>query len=209
MGMSTTNPKPIGLVIPTRFEATDILNRWTFRRHDGIYEGVIADRMILICISGVGREAARQAGYRLVAAGAGELVSVGFCGALVGDLKVGDLVTDRMISSDTPAATRAQREALKLKANAIAVDMETQAIIEAGTRKGVPIRILRVVSDRLEDDLSPLLGTGAFSIPKIALRLLNPAVWPLAALLRRHSAIARRRLAEALEELVRQPTAQS
>jgi len=77
--------------------------------------------------------------------------------------------------------------------------METQAVIEAGTRRGVPIRILRVIGDTYEDDLTPLLGSGQpFSIWRIALRLLNPRAWPLALRLRRQSQVASGKLVQAL-----------
>jgi nucleoside phosphorylase len=141
-----------------------------------------------------------MAAARLLAEGAGELVSMGFCGALVPELHVGDLVTDRIATVDKPARTEQERRAITERANAVAVDMETQAVIEEGTRRGVPIHILRVVSDEYRDDLTPLFGkSGKFSALHIAIRLLNPAVWPLAGRLRRQSLTARVRLAEALQ----------
>jgi nucleoside phosphorylase len=193
--------KPLGIVIPTRWEASDVLRRFHFKsRGRRFYQGAISGRTVFLCISGVGREAARRAAERLVSEGAGELVSLGFCGALVPDLKVGDLVTQRIATVDKPVRTPEERRALAARASAVAVDMETQAIIEEGTRRGVPIRLLRVVSDEFQDDLTPLFGRkGKFSGWMIVLRLLNPAAWPLAARLWRHSAIARARLAEALQ----------
>src|SRR5258706_1813387 len=123
--------------------------------------------------------AAVNASERLLASGVQELVSMGFCGALVPQLKVGDLITDRLITVDRPARTSEERRALSGRANAVAVDMETQAVIEAGTRSGVPIHILRIVSDEFGDDLTPLFGSnGSFSSWGIAVRLLNPKVWP-------------------------------
>lgn len=186
----------LGVVIPTRFEASALLSRYPFKSKKNIFEATIDGRRILVLVSGVGRERARQAAYLLVGMGAKELVSAGFCGALQPELNVGDLVTDRLITVDQPASTPEQRAALTQKVNAQAVDMETQAVIEAGTRCGVPIRVLRVVSDRVEDDLTPLLGTGEFSAIKIAFRLLNPLVWPLALKLRQQSQTARESLAQ-------------
>ncbi len=153
------------------------------------------ERSGYLCISGVGSEAARQAAYRLCALGVGELVSAGFCGALIPELQVGDLVSERLATSPTPIRTVKERQALTERANAVAVDMETQAVIEAGTRRGVPIRVCRVVSDRMEDDLTPLFGADSEFVPwRIGLRLLNPAVWPLANRLRKNSAIAQKSL---------------
>ena len=156
--------RPLGLVIPTRWEAHEIFRQFQFKRvkPKDLFRADIAGQEVIACLSGVGRQAAAQAADRLVAAGAKELVSMGFCGALIPNLKVGDLVTDRIISVDKPARTPDERRALTERANAIAVDMETQAVIESGTRRGVPIRILRVVSDEFTDDLAtPLFGPTA------------------------------------------------
>lgn len=193
----------LGIVIPTRIEAKSLLARFGFQKQGTLYHATANGRALLLAISGVGQNHARAAAHQLVDAGAKELVSMGFCGALTPDLEVGDLIQDRMATVDRPASSPAQRAAVTQKANAIAVDMETQAVIEAGTRRGVPIRVLRVVSDRSDDDLTLLLGTGDFSIGRIALRLLNPACWPLARKLQRQSAIARERLAEALSDFLK------
>jgi nucleoside phosphorylase len=192
----------LGVIVPTRWEARDIFRRFSFRKNSaGLYQTVVNGRSLLLCISGTGRAAARKAAARLVEAGAGELMSAGFCGALVPELKVGDLVTHRIATVDVPARTPGERQALTERANAVAVDMETQAVVEEATRRGVPIRVLRVVSDTFADDLTPLLGRSrSFSAWMIALHLLNPAVWPLAFRLKRQSGSAKAALAEALEQ---------
>jgi nucleoside phosphorylase len=200
--------KSIGLVVPTRWEAGPILRHLKMRLIAKNLFGVKQkDQTVWLRISGVGRENARQAADRLcVNQTVDILASVGFCGALVPTLKVGDIIRDRMVTVDIPAKTPLEREALTQRANAVAVDMETQAVIEAGTLRGVPIRILRVISDQFADDLTPLFGSGGeFSPLKIALRLLNPSVWPLAARLRRQSAMASRQLIIALDAWLENP----
>lgn len=194
--------KSIGIVIATRWEASAVLKAFGFKKvGPKLYQTRVGERTDYLCISGVGKEAARQAAYRLCAMGVGELVSAGFCGALVPELQVGDRVTERLATSVTPVRTAKERQALTMRANAIAVDMETQAVTEAGTHRGVPIRICRVISDRMEDDLTPLFGADAAFVPwRIGLRLLNPAVWPLANRLRKNSAIAQKSLIAGLRE---------
>jgi len=188
--------KSLGVVIATHWEASGVLKAFGFRKiGKGLYQTPGGDSTVYLCVSGVGKEAARRAANRLCALGAGELVSAGFCGALVPELQVGDLVTERIATSPTPVRTVEERQALTVRANAVAVDMETQAIVEAGTHRGVPIRVCRVVSDRIDDDLTPLFGADAEFVPwRIGLRLLNPAVWPLANQLRKNSAIAQKSL---------------
>ncbi len=195
--------KTIGLVIPTRWESKELFQRFHFKRtHFGLYLTAINGHNVLASISGVGSKAAARAAKVLVASGAEELISFGFCGALEPQAHVGEVVTDRIITSDTPARTPAERDALRARANAVAVDMETRAVVEAGTRLGVPIRVLRVISDEYSDDLTPLFGkSGRFSSFALALRLFNPAVWPLAKKLRHQSLIAGQALAQNFESL--------
>lgn len=194
-----TSSKPIGLIIPTGLESRDVLRQFGLRKKDGVFEGFISGVPVLLKISGVGAQSACLASAELVRRGAKMLVSAGFCGALTPNLKVGDLVTERIRSVDTPARTPAEREALTRRANAIAVDMETQSVVEEGTRRAVPIRVLRVVSDPFETDLTPLFGNEpGFSPFRIALRLLWPASWALALQLFRSSRVARKVLADAL-----------
>jgi purine-nucleoside phosphorylase len=192
--------RDVGLVVATRFEARPLLSAFGFNLvADNLFAYEKNGRRAQLIISGIGLEAARQASYALCDQGAKELVSVGYCGALVPDLQVGDVMTDRIASSKTAVWKREDRLALAARAGARAVDMETQAIIEAGTRRGVPIRVIRVVSDRLGDDVSPLLGEGtSFSPFRIALRLWNPTLWPYAYKLWKQSRIASRRMVEAV-----------
>jgi nucleoside phosphorylase len=200
--------KSIGLVIPTRWEAGPILRHLKMRlAARNLFGAKVKDLDVWARLSGVGKENARQAADRLcVNQRVDMLVSVGFCGALIPGLEVGAVIRDRIATVDNPAKTPAERQAITQRANAVAVDMESQAVIEAGTLRGVPIRVLRVVSDRFEDDLTPLLGSApGFSSWRIAVRLLNPSVWPMAARLRRQSAIAHAALLTALDEFLRDP----
>jgi adenosylhomocysteine nucleosidase len=196
-----------GIVAATRFEASPVIRALGFRREaPDLYRYPQNGRSALLMISGIGLEAARQAAYRLCDAGAKELVSIGYCGALSPGLQVGDLIVDRIASSRTAVWKRADRLALAEKAGAQAVDMETQAIVEAGTRRGVPIKVLRVVSDRLDDDVSPLLGQEAsFSPVRIALRLWNPRMWPYLYKLWRQSRTASARLVQAVASYLENP----
>jgi len=201
----TSDLKSVGFVVATCFEASPIFRQRSFRKEEsGLYKFQDNGLTVWLAISGVGMEPARKAANQLCDAGAKELVSAGYCGALDPDLNVGDLITERLATSPRAVWKREERLALAEKANAIAVDMETQAVIEAGTRRGVPIRILRVISDRLEDDVSPLLGDDpSFSVPRILLRLWNPMRWPYLFKLWRQSRIASRRLGDAAADYLR------
>ena len=110
------------------------------------------------------------------------------------------MITDRIATVDQAVTSPAERQKLAQKAGARAVDMETQAVIESGTRAGVPIRALRVVGDTYEDDLTPLFGNDkTFSWWRIALRLLRPQAWPVASRQRRQTRQALENLVQALK----------
>src|SRR5258708_6863526 len=151
--------KTIGVVVPTRWEAKGILRHFGFKRlGHALYRTEINGRAILLCVSGVGRQAATAAARRLLASGSKELVSMGFCGALVPELRVGDLVTDRVITVDRPARTPEERRALTERANAVAGVLENQGVIEGRTLGGGAGPLCAVVSEPFGDDRTPKVG---------------------------------------------------
>lgn len=126
---------------------------------------------VAIHLTGMGAAAAERGAARLLALGAPEaLLSVGFCGALAGDLRAGDLVAadevreeatgDRfpadpallatapgrrgaLVSSVRLARTPADRAAL----DGLAVDLESAALARAAAAASVPFLALRAVTD--------------------------------------------------------------
>lgn len=191
--------KPIGLIIPTSWEAKPVIREFGFRHTGDFWTGAIAGSPVLLAVCGIGPDHASRAAERLCAAGVRCLLSAGFCGAVVPGLRVGDLLTEGLTSISSLARTPAERDAVHRIAGAKAVDMETQAIVEVGTRRGVPVRALRVISDLYEDDLTALFGTETgFSAWKVVLRMAKPTAWPLLAHIRANSRIAHARLIDAL-----------
>ena len=113
--MATSAVKPIGLVIPTRWEAGDVLRRFAFQKigRAGLYKATPRTDDAP-CSAFPASDAKPRAGPPSVwsSKGRGELVSMGFCGALVPELRVGDLVTHRLATVDTPVRTPEERRAL-------------------------------------------------------------------------------------------------
>jgi len=87
-------------------------------------------------------------GYRLVG-----IVSTGFCGGLDPALRVGDIVEDRIASSDRVAVTVAEKATLREQTGAAAIDMESAAIAEYAREFGASFRPIRAVSDTAQEDL--------------------------------------------------------
>lgn len=126
---------------------------------------------VLVVHSGIGIAAARSAAEKLFAAVTPRcVISCGYAGALDPGLAVGDLVVAENVSdgeladrarsclgsrahfgelytSDRALETVFEKEALREKTGALAVDMETAAWVEACVARGVPLLAVRVISD--------------------------------------------------------------
>ncbi len=138
---------------------------------------------VSVVVTGVGQSAARRAAEAVIHEPIPRLIIMaGFCGALVPDLAVGDVVISRdvyssgttwlaaeaLVPSDVRIATRTSRilttdrlisDPIKKKLlgkmhQADAVDMESAAVAEVCARAGVPFLAVRAVSDTVETRLS-------------------------------------------------------
>ncbi|MGH8047117.1 MAG: hypothetical protein ACREKL_07715 [Chthoniobacterales bacterium] len=117
-----------------------------------------ASRGVRIVHTGVGRDAARAALELAVCTELPErVISSGFAGALVPGLVVGKIVCDadgtRFASADAVLATAREKRDFRERTGADAVDMETDAIRDVCAAAGVPLKILRAISDGADDEL--------------------------------------------------------
>ena len=130
----------------------------------------VADERLRMHVSGIGAANAARTAAAVAAEAPEALISAGFCGALVDDLRVGDLVAadvvvdertgDRfaadprllaaapgrrgaMVSAERIARTPADRARL----DGLAVDMESAALARAAGEAGIPFLALRAVTD--------------------------------------------------------------
>jgi len=116
------------------------------------------------------------------------IISTGFCGALDPALQVGDIVVSgeiaftaplpfvrgEIFSADRVTVTAAEKQALRNRTGAVAIEMEAAAVKSTAAEWGVPFMCIRAVSDTAADDL-PLdfnryrNADGNFSRTRIAL----------------------------------------
>jgi uridine phosphorylase len=119
------------------------------------------------------------------------MVSTGFCGALDSKLRVGDLVTrfEDIYSTDRVITTAAEKQILRERTGAAAVEMEAAAVASKAREWGVPFHCVRAVSDTAADDM-PLDfnryrdAEGRFSRGRITLGALARPFTAIPALLR-------------------------
>jgi len=114
-----------------------------------------ASRDVRIVHTGIGAYAARVALELAVCEELPErVISSGFAGALAPELRIGEIVTDAQVATaDAVLATAAAKRTFRESTGAYAVDMETAAIREVCAAAGVPLAVLRAISDGAEDDL--------------------------------------------------------
>lgn len=154
----------------------------------------LGDGNILLARSGIGAEKAGGLAEDIINDFKPELmISAGFCGALVKDLKIGDVIVSdlkdrKLFCSPQPLFTCEEKTAVFQREGAIIVDMESGAVAEAARRHDIPFIAVKAISDTLLDEL-----------PRSFLQLLSP---PRLLRFRRNAGIASNNLAEFLFEYI-------
>jgi len=167
-----------------------------------------------IRVSGVGRENARRAIVEAIGESKpSRVIAAGFCGALVPELKVGDIVAAPQIATvDRLVWDPAEKARLAEETGARAVDMESAAIAAACAEHGLAFTAIRAVSDASDTRLSPelvrLLAGGEVSVMRaIAALIRRPRLLGEFLRLARDTKLATRNLAMALERELANPQA--
>jgi adenosylhomocysteine nucleosidase len=123
-------------------------------------------------------------------------------------IELGDLPVGRLVTAFQLVGRPAGKRSLARQTGAVAVDMESAAIAEACQERRVPCAVVRAISDTLDTELShrlvALLAGGRVAPWRVLAAVarspgLIPELWRLA----HDTRVAARRLAEALEKLVR------
>lgn len=124
---------------------------------------------MVLARSGVGAERAERSAENIIKNFRPELIiSAGFCGALVQDLKIGDVIVSdlkdrKLFCSPQPLFTCEEKTAAFQREGAIIVDMESDAVASAAKKYDIPFIAVKAVSDTLLDEL-----------PKSFLQLFSP-----------------------------------
>lgn len=165
-------------------------------------------------VTGMGEAAVERALDAVFAQQPRHVVTAGFCGSLMPQVRIGAVVEDvgQVVTVSQPVLSVADREALHRRTGALVVDMETHAVVRRCREAGVRCSCVRVVSDDLEHPL-PTDLFGAIQGERVASGRLcwqicrRPGLlldlWRLA----RHSNRAATILAEALTRALLTPAA--
>jgi adenosylhomocysteine nucleosidase len=183
---------------------------------------------ILVAFGGIGGNSARiaaDAAYNHAQRSVSLFISAGLAGALVPDLKVGQVFIPKLIIGDsdnneieTPSGTgtlitvgaiagAAHKKLFAAKYHAQALDMEAFAVADVARIYNVDCIAMKAISDELDFDLPPLgrfvtdsgdFRTAAF----IAYAAVRPWLWPTVLRLNRNSDIAIKQLCSVLQKTI-------
>lgn len=127
----------------------------------GIASQIILDHNnIALVRAGVGKVRAKEATERIIKDFSPELlISAGFCGGLIEELRVGDVVVSdfedgKLFCSDRTLFTHAEKTAARRQqSNAVIVDMESEAVYSVAKKHNIPFIAIKSVSDGIRDDI--------------------------------------------------------
>jgi adenosylhomocysteine nucleosidase len=163
----------IGITFALPSESSDLIRRLRLRENvDGLLFGKIGDRQVAIVHTGVGaRNCNEQLELLLHKARPQFVITSGFAGAVIDDLRVGDLVLAenfsdpsllglakeilreqnaralKLFTSTSIIDSIEERNQIARASGAEAVDMETGAIVAVCNAHGMPLLSLRAISD--------------------------------------------------------------
>lgn len=130
---------------------------------------ILDEKNVALVRSGIGKERASKAAERVILKFRPDtIISAGFCGALVEDLKVGDVVVSdfsdgKIFCSNRPLFTCEEKMAAHHQHKAVVVDMESEGVAVIARRYGIDFFVVKVVSDGLRDE-----------VPKLSLAVTSP-----------------------------------
>jgi adenosylhomocysteine nucleosidase len=189
-----------------------------------------------VFLTGIGRENATNATREFLKTHTPSLlITCGFAGGLIPELRVGDVVfelpkagsgtadiyTDlrskliaagareaKIFCADRIATTAADKRQLREETHADAAEMESGAVHDVCTGRGIPCVTVRVISDTANEDLPLdfnqfLREDKSMDMSKLMLAVAK-APWKMGALMQsqQNTKLAAQRLAEVLEKLV-------
>jgi adenosylhomocysteine nucleosidase len=218
----------VAVVAALEREVWPLVRRWRVadREHGGkSFRFFESERSIVVC-GGIGPEAARRATEAIISLyRPGRVLSVGFAGALVKSLRVGEVfearrVVDAKDGSQTDTGLGAgvlvsvssvagveQKAKLASAYGAQAVDMEAAAVAKGAEARGLRFAAIKVISDEAGFPMPPMerfvASDGSFRSGNFAFySAARPWTWPTVFRLARNSGLAARSLCAKLESTI-------
>lgn len=157
-------------------------------------------------ISGVGRKRAEEAAQKLLEHSPDLVLCIGFAGSLKPEIGAGELVLEReksspemvrlvhavcsklqlalhegpFYTSNSLIRTAEEKEKIAKETGALAVEMESSAVFQLCSQRGIPSLCIRTISDGFKQKLPAVVGEFSphESAGKLLVKVLkNPADW--------------------------------
>lgn len=133
---------------------------------------IVKNQGVALVRSGMGRQKARKAAEDIIRTFKPDvIISAGFCGALVENLKIGDIVVSnledgKLFCSDRVLSTYAEKIAAFQRSKALVVDMESEGVAYAAKAGGINFVAVKAVSDELKDDIPKVTPLSLTKLPR-------------------------------------------
>ncbi len=164
--MKRSNLKRIAIIFALFYEVRPLARKLGVPFLKGTRSQIILDGKNLALVrAGIGKDRAMEAAEKVVLEFRPEIIiSAGLCGALVEDLKVGDIVVSdfndgKIFCSPRPLLTYNEKLNAHREHSAVVVDMESEGVRIIAGKYNIPSIAIKVVSDGLKDDIPKSLLT--------------------------------------------------
>jgi adenosylhomocysteine nucleosidase len=226
-----SEPLRIGIVAAMKREVAPLLEGWHKGSNSQLYTREFSQLRAALVIAGAGAANAEAACHGLICQFSPLLVlSVGFAGALIPELEVGDIIVPAQVAAAgeverqnyptefgvgtlvtvNRVAGREDKQELARRHNAYAVEMEAAAVAQVAQRRGVKFAAIKVISDGLDDEAVGVTGPfvraeGFDTMGFLFHTAVRPKLWPIVAKLKRSSERASLTLCCAIQEFLAAP----
>ena len=224
------NHVEFGFVAALEREVSALVQNWTAMPVGVAGEKIYCHRSAALICAGTGVARAHAAAKVLIEECSPRvLVSIGFAGACVPDLRPGSIVVPatlleagtsrtfrcafgraQMVTLDRVAGKALKQEAFA-RFGASAVDMEAAGVAVAAGECGKDFAAIKVISDGAEEDLrflADFVKPEGFETRRFVAHIaFRPGLWPSVAVLNRNSKLAAAALVSAVRECMNDATA--
>jgi adenosylhomocysteine nucleosidase len=224
-------PLRIGIVAAMKREVAGLLEGWQKSSNGQLYTCDFPQIRAALVVAGAGAANAEAASHGLICQFSPSLVlSVGFAGALLPELEVGEIIVPAQVAREGCAAElnystefgegvlltvnrvvgKGEKAELARRHGACAVEMEAASVASVARARGVKFAAIKAISDRLDDaaiDLTaPFVRPAGFDTAGFLFHIaLRPKLWPAVAKLKSGSERAGLALCHAVQEFLAAP----
>lgn len=225
----------IRIIAATYWEVRGLIQKLQMSKTEqGQYECLLPAISVTVQISGIGHHRARQAAERICSTAPSLIISTGFCGAIKKGIKAGEIILDtekshpetislfvrignrkkikviqeKFLTVTHPLLEKNEKLKLGEKTDAVAVEMESDSVLNVCKKKKIPFCSVRAVSDTADQNLPSIVTAidpqGRVGTHFLKTLLSHPSEWSDFFRLAVSSGKAEKNLAEILTQFIKE-----